>query len=31
MDGPPHDEFTYQDLAASLHPDDLERWRGVVA
>lgn len=28
---PPHDEFTYQDLAASLHLDDSKRWRGVVA
>ncbi|MBK4735508.1 sensor histidine kinase [Noviherbaspirillum pedocola] len=24
-------KFTYEDLAASVHPDDFERWRAVVA
>lgn len=30
--GRSHDaQFTYEDLAASVHPDDVERWRAVVA
>jgi PAS domain S-box-containing protein len=27
----PADSFTYEDLAASVHPEDVERWRTVVA
>jgi signal transduction histidine kinase len=27
----PGDSFTYEDLAASVHPEDVERWRAVVA
>jgi PAS domain S-box-containing protein len=26
----PEEPFTYEDLAASVHPDDVERWRDVV-
>lgn len=26
----PNATFTYEDLAASVHPDDLDRWRAVV-
>jgi PAS domain S-box-containing protein len=27
----PAENFTYEDLAASVHPDDFERWRETVA